>query len=81
MALILSYFGPELAMFSGQSVYILGPLQIAKIIDLGLAKGAGEPGTESAISTPGDLLEHQNSPVQSSWRALLPGWFDGSGRT
>jgi serine/threonine protein kinase/tetratricopeptide (TPR) repeat protein len=25
----------------------------AKIIDLGLAKGAGEPGTESAISTPG----------------------------
>jgi hypothetical protein len=28
----------------------------AKIIDLGLAKGAGEPGTESAISTPGAFV-------------------------
>jgi serine/threonine protein kinase len=38
----------------------------AKIIDLGLARGVNEPGAQTAISTLGLLLQHQNSPAPSS---------------
>jgi serine/threonine protein kinase len=40
----------------------------AKIIDLGLAKGVSEPGTESAISTLEFLRGHQFLPVRSNSR-------------
>ena len=38
----------------------------AKIIDLGLAKGVSEPGTEAAISSLEFLPGHQSLPVRSS---------------
>jgi hypothetical protein len=40
----------------------------AKIIDLGLAKGVSEPGSESAISTPGRLPVHRTLPARSNLR-------------
>jgi serine/threonine protein kinase len=49
----------------------------AKIIDLGLAKAVNEPGSQTAISTPGGFAGPQSLPVLSS----SPGYRSTSART